>query len=96
MQRPYKFTVIDNKTGEVVLETNTSPLLHHLQTWEPHPTEPNVRVLQQTKTCYEDMRYAAKLRLWKYVEYTRNGLPVPRYRPFDGTDIGRSVPILNF
>ena len=95
MQKPYRFTVICNKTGDVLQETNTPPLLHSLKTWEP-TDDPKVRVEQITKTVYEDMRYEAKLRLWNYITFTKNGLEIPKYRPFAGTEIGKTLPILNF
>lgn len=75
MNKPYRFTIICRKTGKIE-ETNHEPLLHHLQSWEP-TDEPNVRRLKQTKDVWEDTRYAAKLRLYNYLTYTKNGLPVP-------------------
>ena len=95
MKKPYKFTVICNKTGRVVCEQNYEPLLHNLQTWE-ETSDPNIRELKQTKTAYIDTRYEAKIRLFNYITYTKNGLEIPRYRPFSGTEIGKSIPILNF
>ena len=95
MQKPYRFTVICNKTGNVLQETNCAPLLHHLKTWEP-TDDPTVFVELVTKTVYEDMRYEAKLRLWNYITFTKNGLEIPKYRPFAGTEIGKTLPILNF
>ena len=52
--------------------------------------------LKQTKTCYIDNRYNAKLRLYNYVTYTKNGLDIPKYKPFKNTEVGRTKPILNF
>lgn len=95
MKKPYKFTIICNKTGNVVCEQNHEPLLHNLQTWE-ETSNSNVRELKQTKTAYIDTRYEAKLRLFNYVNYIKKGLEIPRYRPFAGTEIGKSIPILNF
>ena len=95
MQKPFKYFVIDNKTGKTIGQSNTHPMLHELQTWEKTANE-GVFELIQTKTAYIDTRYEAKLRLFNYVTYTRQGLEAPRYRPFAGTQIGVSVPILNF
>lgn len=39
---------------------------------------------------YIDTRYKAKLRLWRYIH------KIKPYRPFEGTEIGKSLPILNF
>jgi hypothetical protein len=78
------------------METNQEPLLYQLQTWE-ETNDPNVRELKQTKTVYIDTRYEAKLRLFNYVNFIKKGLEIPRYRsPYQGTEIGKSIPILNF
>lgn len=95
MNKPFKYTIICDKTKNVVFETNQEPLLHELQTWE-ETSEPNVRELKQTKTVYIDTRYEAKLKLFNYVNFTKNGLEIPRYRPYQGTENGKSIPMLNF
>ena len=95
VKKPFKYTIICDKTKNVVMRTNQEPLLHELQTWEETP-DPNVRELKQTKTVYIDTRYQAKLRLFNYVNFIKKGLEIPRYRPFVGTEIGKSIPILNF
>ncbi len=94
MEKPFKYTIICNKTGEIVELTNIAPLLHQLQTWEG--VGEGVSELTQTKTAYIDVRYEAKLRLFNYITFTKNGLQVPKYRPFADTQIGISTPILNF
>ena len=48
MDKPFKYTIICNKTGSVVNETNQEPLLREIQTWEETDT-PNIRELRQTK-----------------------------------------------
>lgn len=96
MNKPFKYIIICDKTKEVVMETNQEPLLYQLQTYEPVDGMEGVKELKQTKTAYIDTRYEAKLRLFNYVNYTRKGLEIPRYRPFAGTEIGKSIPILNF
>ena len=55
-----------------------------------------MRELKQTKTVYIDTSYEAKLRLFNYVNFIKKGLEIPRYRPYEGTEIGKSIPILNF
>ena len=95
MKQPFKYTIICNKTNKVVMETNQAPLLYQLQTWE-ETDDINVRELKQTKTAYIDTRYEARLRLFNYINYTSKGLEIPRYKPFLGTEIGKSLPILNF
>jgi hypothetical protein len=94
MERPFEYTIICHKTGRISEQTYP-PLLHNLQTWE-QTINPNIRELRQTKTCYIDTRYRAKLRLYNYITYTKNGLEMPRYDPYKGTEIGKNTPILNF
>jgi len=94
MTKPYLYTIICHKTGKCE-ETNTEPLLHQLQTWE-ETEDPNIKVKKQTKTAYIDTRYKGKLRLYNYITYTKKGLSIPRYNPFKNTEIGKSIPVLNF
>ena len=94
MNRPFKYSIIDNESG-YIYETDIAPTLRELQTFV-RTSNPNIFVLKQTKKCYIDTRYEAKLRLYNYVNYVKNGLPILRYEPFKGTEIGISLPILNF
>ena len=89
MNRPYKYQVVCNKTLETIEESNYFPSLS-LFTWE-ETNEPNVRKKVQTRTVFEDARYEAKLRLFNYI----NGVKPTSYKPFEGTEIGKSLPILN-
>ena len=93
MEKPYKYIIFDKKTNKNT-EQNQEPVLRDLQTWEPTDS-PNVRKLEQTKECYIDTRYRAKLRLYKYWQKL-NGIIEPKYEPYKGTEIGKSLPILNF
>ena len=95
MLRPKKYLVKDliNKTFE---ETNNLPTLSQTQKFVADPNRPNVGILTKVKEVFEDTRYEAKLRLYNYVTYSRNGLEIPRYKPFAGAEIGKSIPILNF
>ena len=93
MNRPFKYSIIDNESG-YIYETDIAPTLRELQTYV-RTSNPNIFVLKQTKECYIDTRYEAKLRLYNYVTYVKNGLPTPKYEPFKGTEIGKSLPILN-
>lgn len=94
MNKPYKYTIVCDLTRHIQ-ETNVEPLLHEVQTWQP-TSDPNVMERKQTKTVWIDTRYEAKLRLYNYVNYIRKGLMVPKYDPFSGTEIGKTIPILNF
>jgi hypothetical protein len=65
MKRPFKYTIICNKTGKHWYQ-NSPPIISDLQTYEP-TADPKIWELKQTKTAYIDTRYEAKLRLYKYV-----------------------------
>lgn len=99
MELPYKYFIIDNKTKEVIKYTNSHYDIqpHRLQEYVPTKENPKVSKLEQTKTAYVDTRYDAKLRLYNYLR-RKEGLPTypPQYKPFEGTEIGKSIPILNF
>lgn len=95
MDRPNKYLVknLIDKTWE---ETNTLPPPSQMQKFTADTDSPNIGRLKTVLAVFEDTRYEAKLRLYNYVTYTRNGLEIPRYKPFAGTEIGKSIPILNF
>ena len=95
MDRPKKYLVKDliDKTWE---ETNILPPASRMQKFIADHDSPNIGRLKTVMEVFEDKRYEAKLRLYNYVTYTRNGLEIPRYKPFAGTEIGKSIPILNF
>ena len=95
MEKPYRYTVFCDKTNTVYRETNIEPRLHELQTYEP-TDNPNVKRLETTRTVYIDTRYEAKMRLYNYITYVRKGLEIPSYNPFKNTEVGKSIPILNF
>ena len=95
MKKPYKYTVVSDKTKHVLWYTNTPPLIHELHTWEDS-LEPKTKILKQTRTVFLDIRYEAKLRLFNYLNYTKKGLNIPKYKPFYQTEIGKSIAILNF
>lgn len=88
MQRPYLFTAIHNKTGEIKMYDHA--LFHPRTEWEE--ISPGISKEVNNWTVYIDTRHEAKKRLWHYITGTK---PV-KYRPFEGTEIGKSIPILNF
>lgn len=97
MKRPYKYFILCNKTKEVIRETNSPPKSYDLETWEQvEGAEIGTKMKKQTKTAYIDTRYEAKLRLYNYITYTKNGLEIPRYNPYKNSEVGKSLPILNF
>lgn len=93
MNRPYKYSIINRKTNELT-ETNLTPTLRELQTYEP-TDKSNVFELKQTKDCFIDTRYEAKLRLYRYWQ-RMNGVIELEYSPCAGTEVGKILPILNF
>jgi hypothetical protein len=94
MEKPFRFFILCNKTNNVVWQGNEEPYLyqHNIMTYEEIGN--GVSELRQTKTVYIDTRYYVKIRLWNYINYTKKGLEIPRYRPFEGTEIGKSIGIL--
>lgn len=84
MEYPYKYTIIDNTTKQMVKQTNIKPLTMDLETWESVEGQPNTKQRVQTKTAYLDVRYKAKLRLYNYITYKKKGLPIPYYKPYKG------------
>lgn len=94
MKRPFKYFIICDLTKKLVWEGNTPPVTGDLQTWVK-TNDQNVSELKITKTSYIDNRYDAKLRLWIYWRRI-NGICTPIIKNvFEGTEIGKSIPILN-
>mgnify|MGYP000110861778 CR=1 FL=1 len=73
MNKPFKYTIVCTKTQTVKYQTNQTPLLYELQTYEPTEIEGQL-MLKQTKIAYIDTRYKAKLRLYKYVMFKKYGV----------------------
>jgi len=93
MNRPYKYSAIHNITGEI-RDFNQQPLNHQFEEWQKINDTDSIRVMNWI--FYIDTRYAAKLRLYNYLTFTKQGKEIPRYNPYAGTEIGKSIPILNF
>lgn len=89
--RPYRFFLVHNETGQSkpFVGYTEAPLTGDLCEWVDG-------CFVQVWTAYEDTRYAAKMRLFNYLNFTRQGLPVHRCTPFAGTRIGVDIPVLNF
>jgi len=94
MPRPHKFMVIDKMEPKLSYDTDIYPVLVDLETWQP-TDKPNKLKRVQTKECYIDSRYEARIRLYEYL-LDKNGFSKDRYKPFSGTEIGKSLPILVF
>ena len=93
MNRPYQYRIFCQKTGQT-WETNFAPTLRELQTYEP-TNDPDMFVLKQTKVCYIDTRYPAKLRLFNYLN-NKTKERLKEYEPYANTEAGKSIPILPF
>ncbi len=83
MEKPKEFTAINKVTGEI---------RQYNKGFTPYVMSGTVDEWKH----FIDTRYYAKLRLYNYLTFTRKGLKIPRYEPFKGTEIGKSIPILNF
>ena len=95
MNRPYQYIIFCQKTGQT-WETNFAPTIRELQTYEP-TGNPDILVLKQTKICYIDTRYPAKLRLYNYLMRKNKTKEVLKeYQPYANTEVGKSIPILPF
>lgn len=92
MNRPHKFFAVHKHTKEI--KEYTSEMFHPREEWEPIDKKTSKKVMNWD--IYEDTRYEAKLRLYNYLTYTKQGKEIPRYKPFAGTEIGKTIPILNF
>lgn len=79
MNRPQRYTIRDKQTNKYREQNNISGY---------YMNNPDFDV-------WEDMRYPARLRLYKYWQKL-NGIVEPKYSPFAGTEVGKSIPILNF
>ena len=90
---PKKFTII-HKVTKHTIETNIDPSYHRCV--EYIDLENGVQKRICNHEFFINTRYEAQLRLYNYLKYKRNGLEIPSYSPYKNTDIGISVPILNF
>ena len=81
MNKPYKYSVIENNNKSNISEYNSIESMPYFMRDE------------KKYTIYIDTRYEAKLRLFYYLHPEQKPKP---YKPYTGTEIGISVPILNF
>ena len=83
MNEPKEFAAIHKETGEIIeYNKGFKPYVPYCTT-DPYDH-------------YIDTRYKAKLRLYNYITFTKQGLKIPSFKPFENTEIGKSIPILNF
>lgn len=83
MEKPWKFIVFDNESKEEIESARCNS-----EAFIPYAYKNNPRY-----QVYIDTRYEAKKRLFEYLHPELKPKP---YRPFEGTEIGKSLPILNF
>ena len=89
---PQKYYIYDTINPSMSYDTDCAPILCQLETYQPTEKE-NVFKKVQTKFCYIDTRYEAKLRLFYYLHPERKPTGKSIY---EGTEIGKSLPILNY
>ena len=80
MQKPYKYFAIHNTTKETRYFNDLALKPYHFSGSD------------YEWTVWIDTRYEAKLRLYNYIHKI---IPT-KYEPYKGTEIGKSLPILNF
>lgn len=81
MQKPFKFFAI-HKVSKEMRRFNIQELRPYQPSYISDEYYPWI--------IYEDIRYIAKVRLYNYI----NKIVPKKYRPFNGTEIGKSIPIL--
>ena len=91
MSRPHRYHILDKITRNWE-ETDIQPRLDELQTYRP-TERPDAFRRGETKACYIDLRYEAKLRLYNYLK-KKCGVPEPER--WADPETGKSKPILNF
>ncbi len=92
MEKPYKYSAIHKTTRE---QKDFNDWLSRPRP-EYQPITDTVSMEVYNWDIWEDTRYKAKLRLYNYINFIKQGKEIPRYKPFEGTEIGKSLPILNF
>lgn len=80
MEKPFRYFAIHKVTKEIRYFNDMMLKPYHF-----HCTE-------YEWTIYVDTRYPAKIRLYNFI----NKIVPKKYNPFEGTEIGKSIPILNF
>ena len=84
MEKPFEYFSIHKETKEVRYYNH--PLLRPGRIGEDSYGEPKW-------DHWIDTRYKAKLRLYNYIHKIPPKTP---YKPYEGTEIGKTIPILNF
>ena len=84
MEKPYKYTAIHKVSKKIeyfnIIELRPDRIKYYFADETEYPW-----------IILEDIRYKAKLRLYNYVN------KIPKQKPYyAGTEIGKSIPILNF
>lgn len=87
MDMPYRFYAVHTVTKQIK-EFNEQPMNHRFEEWQRIDKITSKKVMLWE--FWEDTRYLAKLRLYNYIH------KIKPWNPFEGTQIGKSIPILNF
>ena len=96
MEKPSKYFLIHRVTKKITpfVGYTSAPLKHDLFRWvRVSPTEGE---WMQVYDAYIDTRYRAKIRLYNYLTYKKKVMAPPKYYPYAGTEVGKTLPILNF
>lgn len=96
MEKPIRFTLIhkETKVEKPFISYYSEPLKSDVEEWVS--ISDNVREKRVMWDVWEDTRFEAKLRLWKYIR-AKQGNPIKRYNPYpDNSEIGKTIPILSF
>lgn len=72
IQKPHRYTIFCAKTGKVK-KTNKCPSIETIGSWE-HTIKRGIVMLKPSAIVYEDMRYPAKERLYKYIKTKKQKL----------------------
>lgn len=96
MKKPVRFTLIHKVTKKEkdFVSYRTTPILDDVCEWVEIGNGASQYLPMWD--VWEDKRYTAKLRLWKYLTYYKQGREESKYRPYKNTEIGKTIPILNF
>lgn len=96
MKKPVQFTLIHKVTKQQkdFISYRTTPILDDVCEWVV--IGEGVKQYLPMWDVWEDKRYEARLRLWKYLVCNIQGREESKYQPYKNSEIGKTIPILNF
>lgn len=95
MEKPTLITLIhkETKVSKPFISYRGYPITDDLCEWVD--IGDGKKEKREMWTAYKDTRYKAKLRLWRYITYTKKGKEIPKYSPYSNTEVGKSIGILS-